>query len=257
MVVFMQIEIWVAIVTVLMLATVFLLQWNRISFRTPLDMLAESRVNGGVTSTRDHREAGQVMSTTTAADPRTGGLVSIMVMYRPPPGAAKTGDLPPTYDSLFLGENPPGYNMLTVNLPTNGESAVPEDSTPADVAMQMPLQSSEEISLNTPTTIVDTEESLHVDEEWVPTSDIETEPKVEASSVLLEIQESQDGSVLTSDSAIAIDDEKNNTAIFNNAIVNTEEVKNTGDISDLGECSSMTCLQTKEFGNAVLEQAMV
>ena len=35
--------IWVAIVTVLMLATVFLLQWNRISFRTPLDILAESR----------------------------------------------------------------------------------------------------------------------------------------------------------------------------------------------------------------------
>ena len=39
----LQVTIWVAIVTVLMLATVFLLQWNRISFRTPLDILAESR----------------------------------------------------------------------------------------------------------------------------------------------------------------------------------------------------------------------
>ena len=35
----------------------------------------------------------QVMSTASAADPHTGGLVSIMVMYRPPPssGLGKTG----------------------------------------------------------------------------------------------------------------------------------------------------------------------
>ena len=117
-----------------MLATVFLLQWNRITFRTPLDILAESRGGGGarpgggipITTTSDRREAGHVMSTTTAADPRTGGMVSIMVMYRPPGtdnqspgGETKTGDRPPTYDSLFLGENPPGYNMLTVNLPSS------------------------------------------------------------------------------------------------------------------------------------------
>ena len=78
------------------------------------------------------------MSTTTAADPRTGGMVSIMVMYRPPtasgqpaPGEAKTIDMPPTYDSLFLGENPPGYNMLTVNLPSGGETIVTEDAAAA------------------------------------------------------------------------------------------------------------------------------
>ena len=54
-----------------------------------------------------------------------------MVMYRPPangePGAegeSKTVDLPPTYDSLFLGENPPGYNMLTVNLPSSSQRLV-------------------------------------------------------------------------------------------------------------------------------------
>merc|ERR1719225_1708674 len=40
------VTIWVAIVTILMLATVFLLQWNRITFRTPLDMLAETRGGG-------------------------------------------------------------------------------------------------------------------------------------------------------------------------------------------------------------------
>ena len=92
------------------------LQWNRISFRTPLDLLAESREGrdgAGATTREDRREAGgQVMSTTTAPDPRTGGMVSIMVMYRPPgapppPGgqAGKTTtDQPPTYDSIFLGE---------------------------------------------------------------------------------------------------------------------------------------------------------
>ena len=143
------VTIWVAIVTILMIATVFLLQWNRMTFRTPLDMLTDSRsaggagrsVVGGVTTTSDRREAGHVMSSTTAADPRTGGMVSIMVMYRPPaaagqPGstaggeAGKTIDLPPTYDSLFTGETPstpPGYNMVTVNLPEAG--AAPQVET--------------------------------------------------------------------------------------------------------------------------------
>ena len=135
-----------AIVTILMLATVFLLQWNRITFRTPLDILAESRGSGAgartgggipITTTSDRREAGHVMSTTTAADPRTGGMVSIMVMYRPPGteqpaagGETKTGDRPPTYDSLFVGENtePPGYNMLTVNLPSSSQPTVSSHS---------------------------------------------------------------------------------------------------------------------------------
>ena len=96
----------------------FVLQWNRISFRTPLDLLAESREGregGGTTTREDRREAGgQVMSTTTAPDPRTGGMVSIMVMYRPPGAPAPTGgpgktssDQPPTYDSIFLGEQVP------------------------------------------------------------------------------------------------------------------------------------------------------
>jgi len=123
------VTIWVAIVTVLMLATVFLLQWNRISFRTPLDLLAESREGregAGTTTREDRREAGgQVMSTTTAPDPRTGGMVSIMVMYRPPGAPHPTGapgktssDQPPTYDSIFLGEQeqPPGYNMVRVDV---------------------------------------------------------------------------------------------------------------------------------------------
>ena len=84
------------------------------------------------------------MSTTTAPDPRTGGMVSIMVMYRPPGAPAPTGapgktssDQPPTYDSIFLGEQvpstfiffleenfsvspvqeqPPGYNMVRVDV---------------------------------------------------------------------------------------------------------------------------------------------
>merc|ERR1719384_2372161 len=108
-------------------------------------MLAETRGGGAaaaanITTTSDRREAGHVMSSTTAADPRTGGMVSIMVMYRPPTGQAaaqgpdsnKTVDLPPTYDSLFLeaapeagaAPPPPGYNMLTVNLAQDAEAAV-------------------------------------------------------------------------------------------------------------------------------------
>lgn len=128
------VTIWVAIVTVLMLATVFLLQWNRITFRTPLDMMAEMRprprtepaaATANAETTAEAGGHGTVVSQTTTADPRTGGTVSIMVMYRPPAGTRtpgqKTVDLPPTYESLYMaeegGSSPPGYNMLTVNLP--------------------------------------------------------------------------------------------------------------------------------------------
>ena len=119
------VTIWIAIVTVLMLATVFLLQWNRVSFRTPMDVLTESRQDpgrGGSAPITERLQDGHVMSTASAPDPRTGGMVSIMVMYRPPnsgDGEAKTVDLPPTYESLYQGENPPGYNMLTVNIPSS------------------------------------------------------------------------------------------------------------------------------------------
>ena len=100
------------------------MQWNRISFRTPLDLLAESRdgrEGAGTTTREDRREAGgQVMSTTTAPDPRTGGMVSIMVMYRPPGAPPPTGgqpgktssDQPPTYDSIFLGEQVPSASPI-------------------------------------------------------------------------------------------------------------------------------------------------
>ena len=168
------VTIWVAIVTILMLATVFLLQWNRITFRTPLDMLAENRTGvagraGGaipITTTSDRREAGHVMSTTTAADPRTGGMVSIMVMYRPPaaggqpgPGEAKTIDMPPTYDSLFVAdENPPGYNMLTVNLPS-ADTLVPDETAAATPAGgNVPVVTVDQASI-LPTTSVSTLET--------------------------------------------------------------------------------------------------
>jgi len=192
------VTIWVAIVTVLMLATVFLLQWNRISFRTPLDMLAESRAGGGhdggaipVTTTSDHREAGQVMSTTTAADPRTGGMVSIMVMYRPPAGSgqagsSKTVDLPPTYDSLFLGENPPGYNMLTVNLPSSGDQATADNSN---------IQDTNNTHNDTATPAAETqdnssevgEETNNVVEELLTITNDESEAKCNNSSELVDI----------------------------------------------------------------------
>jgi len=221
------VTIWVAIVTVLMLATVFLLQWNRISFRTPLDMLAESRAGGGqdgasipVTTTSDHREAGQVMSTTTAADPRTGGMVSIMVMYRPPAGSgqagsSKTVDLPPTYDSLFLGENPPGYNMLTVNLPSSGEQATAEDTHPANTGRQIQSPSRDtvhmaaEIQTNSAVANEDTNNTV---EELLTITSSESQAKQNNSSELLDIlgasplltqhSEPDDSSIAIADTAI-------------------------------------------------------
>lgn len=132
------VTIWIAIVTILMLATVFLLQWNRLSFRTPLGLLSDSTRHevgqAGSQPVTERLQSGHVMSTASAPDPRTGGMVSIMVMYRPPNSDNETvgrvvsinktsQDLPPTYESLFMGENPPGYNMLTVNIPSTEAAA--------------------------------------------------------------------------------------------------------------------------------------
>jgi len=141
------VTIWIAIVTVLMLATVFLLQWNRLSFRTPLDIISEARQDGprgGSPPVTERLQGGHVMSTASAPDPRTGGMVSIMVMYRPPTAGnqqqqGKTVDLPPTYDSLFLGENPPGYNMLTVNIPSSPDQPQP-DPQQTETQDETPLQ---------------------------------------------------------------------------------------------------------------------
>ena len=137
------VTIWIAIVTILMLATVFLLQWNRLSFRTPLELLSDSARHevgqAGSQPVTERLQSGHVMSTASAPDPRTGGMVSIMVMYRPPNSGEESAgdggagrvisinkniqDLPPTYESLFMGENPPGYNMLTVNIPSSQAAA--------------------------------------------------------------------------------------------------------------------------------------
>jgi len=136
------VTIWIAIVTVLMLATVFLLQWNRVSFRTPMDVLTESRQDpgrGGSAPITERLQDGHVMSTASAPDPRTGGMVSIMVMYRPPnsgDGEAKTVDLPPTYESLYQGENPPGYNMLTVNIPSSEQGTASINETTDNNGLQ-------------------------------------------------------------------------------------------------------------------------
>jgi len=258
------VTIWVAIVTVLMLATVFLLQWNRISFRTPLDMLAESRAGAGheggaipVTTTSDHREAGQVMSTTTAADPRTGGMVSIMVMYRPPAGSGQTGtsktvDLPPTYDSLFLGENPPGYNMLTVNLPSSGEHPVTEEAAPANAGIHISSPSTDNVPRATqiPTNPSrSNEETNNADEQLLTISSTESQAKHSNSSELLDIlgsspliaQSSQSPNTTTAD-------DNPDIPITDTAIINLEESRNPSDNLLQSEYSSMNLLEDKLCG---------
>lgn len=32
-------------------------------------------------------------------------------------------ELPPSYESLYMGENPPSYNVVTVNLPPEAAAA--------------------------------------------------------------------------------------------------------------------------------------
>jgi len=273
------VTIWVAIVTVLMLATVFLLQWNRISFRTPLDMLAESRAGGGhdggsipVTTTSDHREAGQVMSTTTAADPRTGGMVSIMVMYRPPAGSGQTGssktvDLPPTYDSLFLGENPPGYNMLTVNLPSSGEQRAADETDPSNASVLIDSPSTDTVPLpaETQTNSAEVnEETNNVVEELLTITNSESQAKHNNSSELVDI--------LGGDPLIAQDpepssttnniDNTSDTVITDTAIISLEDSQDPSDNLLRSEYSSINLLEEKlcsgpTSNNSVLEQIPV
>ncbi len=142
--------VYLAIVLVLVLVTMVLLRWHK-TLRTPLDVLAESRGldSVGAATTAVATEADGASS--------EGGrrTLSIIVAYRPQPHllmssaaaaaaaaddasstsasaavAKRTTEEPPSYDSLFLEENPPNYGMLTatVNLPREEEAGPAPDS---------------------------------------------------------------------------------------------------------------------------------
>ncbi len=153
--------VYLAIVLVLVLVTMVLLRWHR-TLRTPLDVLAESR-GLDATAVAAAVPASDHLATATAAAVAPGApgaapsseagrrTVSIIVAYRPQPqllvnataaAGKRTTESPPSYDSLFLNENPPNYGMLTatVDLPQpsseggGGEEEVADGASASAVA---------------------------------------------------------------------------------------------------------------------------
>lgn len=102
--------VYLAIVLILVLVTMLLLRWHKV-LRTPLDVLSDSRVHQSPPMVMEDRE----LAAGTASNTITPATVSIMVMYRPhkPRGLSQpsTVELPPSYESLFMGDSPPSYNI--------------------------------------------------------------------------------------------------------------------------------------------------
>ena len=114
------IVVYMTIVLILVLVTILLLRWHK-ALRAPIEVIDPSTV-----------EAVEVVSNAAVRDPAvaaaagaSGNSVSIMVMYRPKKPVKVTSDdeLPPSYESLYMAENPPSYNVVTVNLPPEAEAA--------------------------------------------------------------------------------------------------------------------------------------
>jgi hypothetical protein len=105
--------VYLAIVLILVLVTMLLLRWHKV-LRTPLEVIRDSRVHHGTAAPTSVMEDTEAVATTSA--PAT---VSIMVMYRPnkPRSLVQPAsvELPPSYDSLFMGDSPPSYNFVRVN----------------------------------------------------------------------------------------------------------------------------------------------
>lgn len=106
--------VYLAIVLILVLVTMLLLRWHKV-LRTPLDVLSDSRVHQSPPMIMEDRELAAAAAAAAAANSTTPATVSIMVMYRPnkPRGFTQpsTVELPPSYESLFMGESPPSYNV--------------------------------------------------------------------------------------------------------------------------------------------------
>lgn len=141
------IVIWLCIVSVLVLVTMILLRWHR-SLRTPLDVITESRAMGPRRPVGSELTSANMVTTGVTSEMDTptatrAGTVSIMVMYRPPALRVPKADAPPTYDSLFMGDSPPNYNMVTVNLPPE-TAEPPKDECACDCDHDKPNEGSGE-----------------------------------------------------------------------------------------------------------------
>jgi len=119
--------VYLAIVLILVLVTMLLLRWHKV-LRTPLDVLSDSRVHQSPPMVMEDRELAQANSSTV-----TPATVSIMVMYRPhkPRGLSQpsTVELPPSYESLFMGDSPPSYNIAANDAQNDPTEVITASST--------------------------------------------------------------------------------------------------------------------------------
>lgn len=113
--------VYLAIVLILVLVTMLLLRWHKV-LRTPLDVLSDSRVHQSPPMVMEDREL-TATAVTASNQNNTPATVSIMVMYRPhkPRGFSQpqTVELPPSYESLFMSESPPSYNVAASEAETD------------------------------------------------------------------------------------------------------------------------------------------
>ena len=114
--------VYLAIVLILVLVTMLLLRWHKV-LRTPLDVLSDSRVHQSPPMVMEDRELTATAVTASNNTNNTPATVSIMVMYRPhkPRGFSQpsTVELPPSYESLFMSESPPSYNVAASEAETD------------------------------------------------------------------------------------------------------------------------------------------
>jgi len=119
--------VYLAIVLILVLVTMLLLRWHKV-LRTPLDVLSDSRVHQSPPMVMEDRELAAAAAA--ASSTVTPATVSIMVMYRPhkPRGLSQpsTVELPPSYESLFMGDSPPSYNIAANDAENDPRDPDPE-----------------------------------------------------------------------------------------------------------------------------------
>ncbi|XP_040573640.1 uncharacterized protein [Lepeophtheirus salmonis] len=127
--------IWLSIVSILVCVTLFLLRWHK-ALRTPFVEASSALHHHHHTQEFNDQEVVN-RAVAAAAGSANGGTVSIMVMYRPAgtnnhETTPKVMEPPPTYDSLFMNESPPNYNMVTVNVPTDNAIILPISASSQD-----------------------------------------------------------------------------------------------------------------------------
>ena len=151
--------VYLAIVLILVLVTMLLLRWHKV-LRTPLDVLSDSRVHQSPPMVMEDRELAQANSSTV-----TPATVSIMVMYRPhkPRGLSQpsTVELPPSYESLFMGDSPPSYNIAANDAQNDPTEVITASSATASASSEGGHHNSVDLVAATTNLIDDTNDTTN------------------------------------------------------------------------------------------------